>query len=353
MAHIARSQPTNASTNPLGSPYEASPKDLILPGEDFTVRITTISKSILDDYGEYMQRGGRWHNDHFVLMSHFGIGSNQGEMPSTAINYVEACDRIDNNILSFWGENIRWIEDYRDVGSNGNAGRVYIGTSAFCQNLGSSPLQSIRRTFTEVTSLVGRFAPALAPYASAATTVLRGVVNLADKLRRHPGEVKTSQLSLYPATQGSLPPGDAYLQRGSYVFFFEDVDTSELFLTPSGEVVARQGFHGRIPPYVVINIVPDLVDAPASEMLDRSVALDLLEKYDSRFGLPRHGEQEDAGSGSSLKEGLQTIGKAYRLQSKLQRLTDLRHRRSLLPSETVRIQRLVQELQKAFPTLTL
>lgn len=353
MAHIARSQPTNASTNPLSSPYEASPADLILPGEDFTVRITTISKSILDDYGDVMQRGGRWHNDHFVLMSHFGIGSNQSEMPSTAINYVEACDQIGDNILSFWGENIRWIEDYRDGGSSSNAGRVYIGTSAFCQNLGPSPLQSIRNTFTEVAKLVGRFAPALAPYASTASSVLGGVVNLADKLRRNPGEVKTSQLSLYPATQGSLPPGDAYLQRGSYVFFFENVDTSDLFLTPSGEVVARQGFSGRIPPYVVINIVGDLVDAPATELLDRSVALDLLEKYDTRFGLPRHGGQEDMGSGTALQEGLQTIGKAYRLQAKLQRLTDLRDRPSLLPSEAARIQRLVQELQSAFPSLTL
>jgi hypothetical protein len=120
-----------------------------------------------------MQKGGRWHNDHFVLMSHFGIGSNQGEMPSTAINFVEACDRIEDTILSFWGENIRWIEDYRDVGSNGNAGRVYIGTSAFCQNLGPSPLQSIRDTFTEVAHLVGRFAPALAPYASTASKAYR------------------------------------------------------------------------------------------------------------------------------------------------------------------------------------
>lgn len=353
MDHIARCQPSNATTQPLASPYEASPADLILPGEDFTVRITTISKSILDDYGAVMQRGGKWKNDHFVLMSHFGIGSNQGEMPSTAINYVEACDRIEDNVLSFWGENIRWIEDYRDVGSSGNAGRVYIGTSAFCQNLGPSPLQSIRDTFTTVAKLVGRFAPALAPYASTASTALRGVVNLADKLRRNPGEVKTSQLSLYPATQGALPPGDAYLQRGSYVFFFEKVERSELFLSPSGEVVPRQGFSGRIPPYVVINIVGDLVDAPATEMLDRSVALDLLEKYDSRFGLPRHGDREDAGSGTALQEGLQTIGKAWRLQSKLQRLEDLRLRPSLRTSEEARIQRLVQELQQAFPSLTL
>lgn len=68
-----------------------------------------------------------------------------------------------------------------------------------------------------------------------------------------------------------------------------------------------------------------------------------MENYDSRFGLSRHGDREDAGSGTALQEGLQTIGKAWRLQSKLHRLEDLRLRPSLRPSEEARIQ-LVQDL---------
>ena len=154
MARIARANPSNLNSQPLTSPYQPSQADLILPGEDFTVRFTTISKSILDVYGEKMQRG-RFNNDHFVLMSHFGIGSNQGEMPSNTINYVEECDRIQGNILSFWGETIRWIEDYRDLGTSGNAGRVYIGTSAYCQNLGGTPLQQLESTCRKVAGLVG------------------------------------------------------------------------------------------------------------------------------------------------------------------------------------------------------
>ncbi|MFZ0408496.1 MAG: hypothetical protein WAM11_10355 [Cyanobium sp.] len=66
---------------------------------------------------------------------------------------------------------------------------------------------------------------------------------------------------------------------------------------------------------MVVDIVDGLIDVPDSEALDQSVALDLIETYDSRFGLPRHAS--DTGSGISLNNGLATIGKSYRLLARL------------------------------------
>ncbi len=349
MPRIARAHSADPgeAPRPLRSPYEPHAPDLILPGEDFSVRATTISKSILDEFGEKMKRG-RYGNDYFVLMSHFGIGSNQGKMPSNTINLVEPCDVIDGNILSFWGENIRWIQDYRDRGSDGNAGRVFIGTSAFCQGIGS-PLDPVRRAFQEVCNLVGRFAPVLTPYTSIASQALKGVVRIADKIVRNRGEVVTASLSLYPHGMGSLPAGDAVLQRGSYVFFFRETDLDHLFLTDSGEVVASRARQDTVPPYVVVNIVNGLVDAPDTAMLDKAVALDILEKYDSRFRLPRHAEE--TGSGAEFREGLEAMGRAYRLAAMLRRYGELKDRPNLLATERTRLEALREELGTRLPMI--
>jgi hypothetical protein len=348
MPRTGRANYGNSTTQPISSPYILHEPDLILPGQDFTVQITTISKSILDVYSERMKKG-QYGNDYFVLMSHFGIGSNQGRMPSDTINLVEPIDKITGNILSFWGENIRWIQDYRDTGSDGNAGRIYIGTSAFCQGIGGSTLDSIRKTFFEVTKNVGRFSPALAPYAFLANHAIDGIARITNKASRNPNEIVSSQLTLYPQSMGSLPAGNAYLQRGSYVLFFEDTEIEHLYLTTSGEVVGSQDFSGPIPPYVVVNIVDGLIDAPDKTILDKAVALDILEKYDSRFGIHASQEGMNSGANNDLNEGLVKIGKAYQQYAKLRRFSELNEKASRLPSEEARLKLLKQELEVQLP----
>lgn len=99
----------------LHSPYQPSEQHLIQASQDFTVRFTTISRSILDRYGEEMQ--ARKHsNYHFCILSHFGIGSNGDNKPSTAINHIMHVDDFTDDILSFWGENIHFIKDCRVSG---------------------------------------------------------------------------------------------------------------------------------------------------------------------------------------------------------------------------------------------
>jgi hypothetical protein len=349
MATIARVN-SLPGTAPLLSPYEVHEPSLVHPSEDFTVRLTTISKSVLDAYGEKMQ-AGKWGNQYFCLMSHFGIGSNGGKLPAKAINYVEDIRQINSNILSVWGENIKHVRDYRDTGADGEAGRVYIGTSAFCQSIGNTPLEDIHQAYVAVSELVGRFAPELAPYTIAGSLALDGILLIVDKLTHNPSEVLKSQISLYPASLGALPHGDAYLQKGSYAFFFTDTNISDFAMTPSGEIVPSQRNGMKPPPYVVINIADGIVDAPSSEALTASVGLDIFEKYDHRFALPE--KADNAAQGTALLNGLQKVGESYYLFSRLRRYEELNHKANKSAMEIKRMEALKEEIEKTFPSIKL
>jgi hypothetical protein len=337
-------------TQPLVSPYEPNAPDIIKPGDDFTVRLTTISKSVLDQFGSRMKRG-QHGNDHFVVMSHFGIGSNGGNMPSNTINLVQQVNQVDQNILSFWGENVRWIEDYRDKGSDGNAGKIFLGTSAYCQSIGRSPLDAIEQSLNEAFDVAGRLSPALAPFTTVASQALEGITNIVKKLTEHPGEIVKSQITLYPQTAGSLPAGDAYLQRGSYVLFFGETEIDNLRLTRQGLVEADNGFTGTIPPYIVANIVDGLFDGPDSEDLNKAVGLDIREKYEQRFGLPTDPNQ--TGLGSIIAEELSKIGESYRVYKKLLRYNELKGKSDITETEQKRLDSIKEELVKLLGNVNL
>jgi hypothetical protein len=337
-------------TQPLVSPYVPNDPDIIKPSDDFTVQLTTISKSVLDQYGSRMKRG-EYGNDYFVIMSHFGIGSNGGNMPSNTINLVQRVNEVDKNILSFWGERVRWIEDYRNKGSDGNAGRIYLGTSAFCQSIGKSSLFAIQNSLDEAFAVAGRLSPALAPFTTAASQALDGITNIVKKLTEHSGEIIKSQITLYPQTTGSLPAGNAYLQRGSYVLFFEETEIDNLHLTKQGLVVAGNGFTGTIPPYIIANIADGLIDAPDSEALNKAVGLDIREKYERRFALPTDPNQ--TGLGSILAEELCKIGESYRVYKKLLRYNELKGKSDITETEQKRLESIKEELVKLLGNVNL
>jgi hypothetical protein len=338
---------------PLGSPYVSNDSHLIMPSQDFTVRLTTISKSVLDEYGARMLRG-QYGNDYFCTLSHFGIGGNEGNKPSTSINYVAKENSVNSDILSFWGENIRFIKDYRDKGTDGNAGRVYLGTSCLCQGIGTSNIDSIREAYNQITALIGRFAPWITPYTTVGGLAIDGISNILRKLVNLKSECVESELSLYPGSIGApLPSGDAYLQRGSYVFFFEDLanpEIADLFLERSGQVVKKAGSSTRIPPYLVINIVDGIIDAP-SEIFSRAVAVDILEKYQSRYSL------ESTANGPQMNifaEGLKKIGESYYYTSRINRYTELLSKGgNRSPEEAERMNEIKAEIETTFPKIQL
>ena len=337
----------------LSSPYIRHDSHLIKPGEDFTVRLTTISKSVLDRYRDRMC-AGKYGNEYFCLLSQFGIGSNGGEKPSTSINYVAKQDSLSHDVLSLWGENIRFIRDYRDRGSDGNTGKIYVGTSAFCQGIGRSSLEDIREAYNQVTSIVGRFAPWLTPYTTVGGLAVDGVSTILKKLRDNKSECIESALSLYPGSVDSpLPFGDAYLQRGSFIFFYEDLsssEVSELYLSRTGQIVSRSSNSTRVPPYVVINIVEGVIDGP-SEILSRAAAVDILEKYQKQYSLDSN---TAASSMNLLLEGLQKIGDSYYYISRINRYRELASkgdRRS--ERETARMDEFKKEIEERFSQIRL
>ncbi|MCS5699498.1 hypothetical protein NZK32_10655, partial [Cyanobium sp. FGCU-52] len=268
--------------------------------------------------------------------------------------YVARQDSLNHDILSLWGENIRFIKDYRDSGTDGSTGRIFIGTSAFCQGIGRSSLDNIREAYNQVSSIIGRFAPWLTPYTTVGSLAVDGVSTILKKLRDNKSECIESNLSLYPGSiDRPLPFGDAYLQRGSFLFFYEDLsdsEVSELFLARTGQIVTRSNNSTRIPPYVVINIVEGVVDAP-SEIISRAAAVDILEKYQKQYSL-------DPNSGTSsmnlLLEGLQKIGDSYYYISQINRYRELASkgdRRS--ERETARMNEIKTEIENRFAQIKL
>jgi hypothetical protein len=339
---------SNAESVQLGSPYVRNDSHLIAPGEDFTVRLTTISKSVVSEYRERME-AGKYGNDYFCLLSHFGIGSNGNQKPSTSINHIARHDSLRSDVLSLWGENIRFIKDYRDKGADGNSGKIYISTSAMCQGLGKSKLDDIRTAYNQTSGLVGRFAPWITPYTSVGALAIDGILAILKKLREKKGECIEAALSLYPASmQSPLPFGDAYLQKGSYIFFYEDLtnsEASELFLHQSGQVVKRANSEVRIPPYCVINIVEGIIDAP-SEIISRAIAVDIIEKYQKQHELTLGGVN---GSMDLLLEGLQKIGDSYYYISQINRFKELaRKGEARSEIETARMHEIKAELESRF-----
>lgn len=354
MATVAWIPPLSpgASAARLQSPYQPSEQHLIQASQDFTVRFTTISRSILDRYGEEMQV--RKHNNyHFCILSHFGIGSNGDNKPSTAINHIMHVDDFKNDILSFWGENIHFIKDYRVSGGDENTGRIYIGLSAFCQDLGGSSADSLRSAFVEATTLIGRFAPWLAPYTSVGSRVITGVANIVHKAAEKRAECKEASLTLYPGTTGApLPAGDAYLQLGSYIFFFEQIADdllAALSLTASGQVIAGGNATVDVPPYVVINLVDGIADAPL-DVFTNSAAADILEKYQARYD---PGARSSNASMNLLAEGLGKIGESYYHTSRIKRYAELLAKPVRSDREAARLAEIKNDIQSVFPGLTL
>jgi hypothetical protein len=84
MAQTAFVPDTSSSeSQPLKRPYDKHPAALVEPDQDFAVRLTLISKSILDKYGDRIFLG-QYGNDYFALLTHFGTGCNGDGKPSTS-----------------------------------------------------------------------------------------------------------------------------------------------------------------------------------------------------------------------------------------------------------------------------
>ena len=197
-----------------------------------------------------------------------------------------------------------------------------------------------------VIGLTGLFIPTLAPFASMGSIALRGISNIFEKLIKanFRSERKSTGINLYPSTCGHLPAGDAYLQTGSYIMFFEPTDITFLTLDPSGVVVSSNA--QPINPYIVVNIVKEISLAP--DQLDIDVAQEIFEKYEHDYGYPLPREKQN----NDYVDGLKQLGESYRWIKKVERYYELKKKGDKRSEqESAKFSQLEQEIKEKFPAL--
>lgn len=324
---------------PLISPHEQDDGAIIHPAEDFTVSITTISGQLYTKYKRHYL-AGEHNNNYFVLLSKVGLGNI--EQPIAKVHFLEHIDRIDANIRDIWAENVETVEDYQ---AGGKAERLYLSFVSFCQNLGNSPLEDIRNSLQEISRLTGSIFPALAPYTALGGGVVEGINNILKKIiePRLRGEIKDVTFNLYPASLDSAPAnGDAPLQTGSYVLFFEDTDIDNLRLEKDGTVSSST--NEEISPYIVVNIKRGVILSP--EQIEANLANEVLENFQEDYGYPL---PEKALSGKYF-EALKEVGKSIRLAKYSARYFELKAKEEPLTSaESQRLKNLRDFLKDALP----
>ncbi len=322
---------------PLISPHEQDDGAIIHPAEDFTVSITTISGQLYTKYKRHYL-AGEHNNNYFVLLSKVGLGNI--EQPIAKVHFLEHIDRIDANIRDIWAENVETVEDYQAGGKE----RLYLSFLSFCQDLGNSPLEDIKNSLQEISRLTGSIFPALATYTTSANVVVEGINNILKKIiePRLRGEIKQVTFNLYPASLDSDPAnGDAPLQTGSYVLFFEDTDIDNLRLEKDGTVSSST--NEEISPYIVVNIKRDVTLAP--EQIEASLANEVLENFAQSYGYPLPKEAPRGKYFEALKE----VGKSIRLAKDSARYFELKAKKAPTSAESQRLKNLGDFLKKALP----
>jgi hypothetical protein len=319
---------------------DPDPASVIQPAEDFTISINTLSKELYSQYsGAY--RAGKYGNDYFILLSRIGLGDQA--RPTLKLNFMEHIRDMNRDYTDLWAENVATVEDYA---KGGGAQRLYISFHAFCQDLGGSRLEDMQEAGNQILGATGAIFPALMPFTSIGQAVVAGIKNIFFKLSEKAGESKRVEFNLYPvlAGQGAIP-GEAPLQEGSYVIFFEDMNIRNLYLDSSG--IVRSPSADPIKPYIVVNIKKGKRLAPDS--LDVNVATQVLSHYQANYTylLPASANNtRDSGSGflGALKE----FGNAYRVVQAMQRYEQLKGQPVRSKAEEAKLQELALFLKNYF-----
>jgi hypothetical protein len=302
-------------TTPLRDPYIQDDDAVILAAEDFTVSINTISDQLYKKYANYY-KARQYGNNYFAVMSQMGLGD--AEKPILKAHYLEHIDRISSVIRSIWAENVAVVEDFQ---KDEKSERLYLAFSSFCQGLGRSPLEQVVDAFKQVNKIVGGAFPSLIPYTSIGTTALEGASYIVNTILddQYKPQVKTVEFTLYPAQKDSSPNiGEAPLQTGAYVLFFEEVNLDHLQMEGDGTVTS---IHNElVSPYIVINIEKGKKLAPGQ--IEKQLAIELLETYNKSYG----GKLIENGVSASYFDALEELGKTLQLASTIKRYSELKRK---------------------------
>lgn len=324
---------------PLLDPFQIDSAAIIHPAEDFTISINTISKELYSRYAEnYL--AGRYNNDYFVLLSRIGIGN--PSQPTTKLNLLEHIRDMNQDYTDIWAENVAIVDDY---GKADGTQRLYISFHAFCQDLGDSPIADIKEAGNNILSLTGSIFPTLMPLTSLGGAIATGVKNIFSKLSTKAGECKKVEFNLYPVTdQNEQIPGEAPLQEGSYILFFESTNLDSLYLDSSGLV--RSSTDQPINPYIVVNIKKGKRLAP--ENLDINAATEVLSRHQTDYGYLLPGGTNKQSGSNGILSALQEFGQSYRIVDAMKRYYQLKTQPIRSIAESIKLTELSQTLKSHF-----
>ncbi len=318
----------------LLDPYQLDTEAVIKAAEDFTVSINTISQSLYSKYKEYY-KAGQFGNDHFILLSSVGLG--KVDKPTLKLHLAKRIQTIDSDIKDIWADNVEVVEDYA---SNGEKPKLFLAFHAFCQGLGGTRTDDLETSLTEILSLAGSIIPVLAPFTSIGRVVINGINNIFNKQLNIKVEVKDVEFALFPA-EGMIAsiPGEAPLQTGLYVFFFETTNFSSLKLKSDGTI-------DRVDvPYIVLTIKRGITLAP--EQINTSVAAKVLDDFQINYGFPL---PSDRGSNTRFFDALKEFGQSIRLGQQIARYFELKNKGTGKTSqEEKRFIQLREILEEAIP----
>jgi hypothetical protein len=332
----------NIHTGPLLDPFQLDPDPgaIIRPAEDFTITINTLSQTLYTRYKDnYL--AGKYDNDHFILLSRIGIGDQT--QPITKLNFLEHINDMNRDYTDIWAENVAIIEDYR---KDDSAQRIFLSFHAFCQDLGETNLTDMKSAGDRILKLTGSIFPTLMPFTSIGQTVVNGVQNMFSKLSQKSGECKKVEFSLYPVVDSTEQiRGEAPLQEGSYVIFFEDTAIDNLELDSSG--IVRSSTSTPIPPYLVINIKKGKRTAPGN--LNVSTATEILSHHQKTYSylLPGSSAASQGGSEGFL-DALEEFGSSQRIVQSLQRYYQLKGKDLRTIAEDLKFKDLLTTLKTHF-----
>jgi hypothetical protein len=332
----------SSSASPLLDPFQLdpNPKAIIQAAEDFTISINTISSSLYSNYkNTYL--AGQHNNNYFVLLSCIGIGDQS--KPTTKLNFLQPINEMNRDYTDIWAENVAIVEDYLKAD---DAQRIYISFQAFCQDLGTTKYADLKTAGDRILGLTGSIFPNLMPFTSIGQAVVSGVQNIFAKLSQNPGQCKKVEFNLYPVVDSTETiRGEAPLQTGSYVLFFEDTIIDGLQLDSSG--IVRGNGAAKIPPYIIVNVKKGKRLAP--RFLDVNAATEILARYQKNYSylLPGSGSPTPDRSEGFL-DALQEFGKAQRVVQSIQRYNQLKNKGDLTTAESVKFKELLTLLKSNF-----
>jgi hypothetical protein len=278
-------------------------------------------------------------------MSHVGIGNI--DKPITKLHLLKHNDQIANGpIRDMWADQVCCVEDFREAGE---ANRVYLSFLCFCQTLGGASESELKNVLKGVAKAVGSMIPGLAPFAVGASMAYEGINNLFQKIEKHPDEIKAVEFSLFPLLNESNLSGDAPLQTGSYILFFEEVETEGLYLNKDG-TISRDDSQ-EVKPYLVVNIEKGIMLSPGQ--LNTDAANEVLANYHASSEFVIHGEQKPS---SQYLEALQVLGRSHRMTKNMKRYFELRKKQEsgqLTDAEKAKFKDLARQIHEEMPEMEL